>query len=538
MSLVSVFISDSQGPSNVLISTDEVTTKISTERTDLLAIGLLIDWDTLKSYVTGDRVLDLGLIWEATANSDDTEASPPNNLADWKQILGGSLSQDLDVNGFDIVGSTDVNIIPGSPGVTNITGLKFTDNPNANSKRITSLAEPIAAQDAATKNYVDSIGAGDNTFANAVLDKDLSADPGGPATGDRYIVASGGSGLWAGKDDDIAEFNGTTWDFTTPTNGFAVMVRDEDLMYEFGLLSPAVWSIYRDPFLREDLDVNDFKFITVSNKHINFVPNGTGKVQMGNDSTNTPEALLHLFQGSAVGPAPGGATMLMIEDDTDVAITFMGPNTSTQTIFFGDADANSKGAIKYDHTNDCLVLRANGEDSFTIDSTGRIEIEFKGLGASVNTPPALGNLDALTVFSLDNNDIAIGIFSDNTKSSFLRFGDEDSNNRAFIRYDNLTEIMTINVDGTDALEIDDNGRIKSLRNEHFLNNATGDKRGYTVTNSAVAIDESEFTNDVEMRWYGKDGKWVIAFKTGNDVFYLSIPIDGSTTALTASTSAP
>lgn len=40
--------------------------------------------------------------------------------------------------------------------------------------------------------------------------------PGGPSTGDRYLVAIGGLGAWAGQDNNIAEWDGLAWVYTVP----------------------------------------------------------------------------------------------------------------------------------------------------------------------------------------------------------------------------------------------------------------------------------------------------------------------------------
>jgi len=69
------------------------------------------------------------------------------------------------------------------------------------------------------------------SWQEPVLDKNLTAPPGGPATGDRYIVAVGGSGAWTGHDNDIAEWNGSSWDFVSDVEGFACYVSDEDKLY-------------------------------------------------------------------------------------------------------------------------------------------------------------------------------------------------------------------------------------------------------------------------------------------------------------------
>jgi len=47
-----------------------------------------------------------------------------------------------------------------------------------------------------------------------------------PSTGDRYLIY-GGVGGWLGKDDQIAEFNGGTWSYTSPTEGMSIRVDDD-----------------------------------------------------------------------------------------------------------------------------------------------------------------------------------------------------------------------------------------------------------------------------------------------------------------------
>jgi len=68
-------------------------------------------------------------------------------------------------------------------------------------------------------------------WQESVLDKDLSTPPGAPTTGDRYIVAAPGADGWAGHDNDIAEYDGTNWDFYTPDAGTATYVEDEEVIY-------------------------------------------------------------------------------------------------------------------------------------------------------------------------------------------------------------------------------------------------------------------------------------------------------------------
>jgi len=91
---------------------------------------------------------------------------------------------------------------------------------------------PTATNHLATKGYVDSIAQGLD-WQDSVLDKDLATPPGSPSTGDRYIVAASGTGAWSGHDNDIAEWNGSSWDFTTKDEGMAAWVEDEDKLYVY-----------------------------------------------------------------------------------------------------------------------------------------------------------------------------------------------------------------------------------------------------------------------------------------------------------------
>lgn len=71
-------------------------------------------------------------------------------------------------------------------------------------------------------------------FHLAVLDRDLTAPPGSPETGDVYIVGSGATGDWSGQDDSVAYFdpNGssTGWVFYTPRAGWLAFIQDESVL--------------------------------------------------------------------------------------------------------------------------------------------------------------------------------------------------------------------------------------------------------------------------------------------------------------------
>jgi hypothetical protein len=104
---------------------------------------------------------------------------------------------------------------------------------NANNKRIINLATPINSTDAVNKAYVDTLVARGLTYHEAVLDKDLTTPPSSPNTGDRYWIAPGATGAWAGKDYQIAIWNGSAWEFETVSDGDCAFVTDENIFYYY-----------------------------------------------------------------------------------------------------------------------------------------------------------------------------------------------------------------------------------------------------------------------------------------------------------------
>lgn len=73
----------------------------------------------------------------------------------------------------------------------------------------------------------------DNLVQLAVADKDLTAPPGSPATGDRYIVGPSATGDWLGKDGQVTAYDGDGWVFFVPAEGWMAWVEDEAKAYRY-----------------------------------------------------------------------------------------------------------------------------------------------------------------------------------------------------------------------------------------------------------------------------------------------------------------
>ncbi len=84
------------------------------------------------------------------------------------------------------------------------------------------FALPYLAAAQAQKHVTvnEALDALDGLVHLAVISDALMIPPGSPAEGDRYIVASGASGAWAGWDASVAQFSGGAWLRLNPQIGW------------------------------------------------------------------------------------------------------------------------------------------------------------------------------------------------------------------------------------------------------------------------------------------------------------------------------
>ena len=84
------------------------------------------------------------------------------------------------------------------------------------------LALPYLAAAQAQKHVTvnEALDALDGLVQLSVISAALTAPPANPAEGDRYIVASGTTGAWAGWDASVAHFSGGAWLRLIPQSGW------------------------------------------------------------------------------------------------------------------------------------------------------------------------------------------------------------------------------------------------------------------------------------------------------------------------------
>lgn len=84
------------------------------------------------------------------------------------------------------------------------------------------LALPLmaAAQSQKHVTHNDALLGLDAIVQLSVKNTTLTAPPGSPADGDRYLIASGATGAWLGKDLNVAMYSSGTWLFFAPRPGW------------------------------------------------------------------------------------------------------------------------------------------------------------------------------------------------------------------------------------------------------------------------------------------------------------------------------
>jgi len=78
----------------------------------------------------------------------------------------------------------------------------------------------VAAQAQKHVTVNEALDALDGLVQLSVISAGFMAPPGSPVEGDRYIIASGATGAWAGWDTSVAQFSGGAWLRLIPQTGW------------------------------------------------------------------------------------------------------------------------------------------------------------------------------------------------------------------------------------------------------------------------------------------------------------------------------
>ena len=147
------------------------------------------------------------------------------------------------------------------------------------------------------------------------------------------------------------------------------------------------------------------------------------KVGIGETS---PANLLHV-KASDVSAAPIDTALMVLEKSGTNYLSFMGANTNTQGVLFGDADDNDVAGITYNHSSNYMAFNTLATERMRIDSSGNLKFnsgfgsvgEAYGVRAWVNFD---GNISSDAAIEEDGNvssvvDNAVGDYTINFSSN-------------------------------------------------------------------------------------------------------------------------
>ena len=105
--------------------------------------------------------------------------------------------------------------------------------------------------------------------------------------------------------------------------------------------------------------------------------NSSGNVGIG---TIDAQARLHVCLDSIPSLSVPPGTDIVLEDDGNAILSFITPNTGTQTILFGDLENTAAGGIQYIHSDNSIRVSTDGAERMKVRGDGRVVI---GTGAAL-----------------------------------------------------------------------------------------------------------------------------------------------------------
>ena len=178
-----------------------------------------------------------------------------------------------------------------------------------------------------------------------VLDRDLASPPASPADGDRYLVATGASGDWSGKENQIAVWQDGDWTFLEPCPGWLCWVIDE---YVLTVWNGTVWqdvdvaipdALQNRTMVGVNTSADTTNRLSVRSDAVLFSHDGSG-IQAKLNKNSVSDTASFLFQTNWSGRAEMG-----LAGDDDFHFKVSADGSSWNTVFvLGSADGVARFA--------------------------------------------------------------------------------------------------------------------------------------------------------------------------------------------------
>jgi len=235
------------------------------------------------------------------------------------------------------------------------------------------------------KKYVDDLAAGLEWWDSALTK--TATPPGSPASGARYLIIATASGAWVGKEDQVAEWNGSAWVYQVPTAGTHIAIDDEpNSIY---LYSGSAWT------------AQSYEVTTAS----------TGLTKVGNDiqldSSSAGNGLAFssgVLSVNVTGALEIAADTLQVKADgiNDLMIDF---GTGTNQVSAADLPiADAGGYFSTDNVESALAQLAGSIQAVGVDYT------VDTGGVTKGYPVYISNYDSVSAYTaLSNSARIIGV---------------------------------------------------------------------------------------------------------------------------------
>ena len=138
------------------------------------------------------------------------------------------------------------------------------------------LPDILASQAQKHVTHNESLRVLDVVVQLSIKDRDLTAPPGSPANGDRYIVGASATGDWAGEDGNVAAYQDGVWAFYTPNEGWLSWVDDENILLKY---DGASWSEFVG-----SLNLTQLADGTVTQLGVNTASDTTNRLSVSSDA--------------------------------------------------------------------------------------------------------------------------------------------------------------------------------------------------------------------------------------------------------------
>ena len=164
-----------------------------------------------------------------------------------------------------------------------------------------SSVAPSTSEHLTTKEYVDNaIAAGGGDWLASVKEQ-LSAQPSTPSSGDRYLIGTSATGsAWSGKDNNVAEYDGSAWSFTSPSEGMHVFIEGGS-----GALGADVVAVYNGSAWVKGASLNGALVATNNLSDVSSAGSARANLGLGNLATENDVSLSTEVTGT-LGISNGG----------------------------------------------------------------------------------------------------------------------------------------------------------------------------------------------------------------------------------------